>query len=254
MNDCMRAAARALALLTILVLAAGCASGGPNLQELDADALFARGQDAMSEEDWSDAVIAFQRFTLQFPTHPRTQEARYLLGIAHMEDEQYITAANEFSRLASDYPAGPWADDARFKVCESYYELSPHPQLDQEYTRGALDHCQSLISYYPDSEYVTRAQQMLDELRHKLAMKLFLTAEFYDKNSAYDSAILYYDATVAQYPTTDVAPRALYRLLQVYEELDYTPEAEATRQRLLTEYPESMEAGMLRGGGEATAQ
>ena len=58
---------------------------------------------------------------------------------------EYITAANEFSRLATDFPAGPWADDARFRVCESYYELSPHPQLDQEYTRGALDHCQSIL-------------------------------------------------------------------------------------------------------------
>jgi outer membrane protein assembly factor BamD len=242
-----RATALLVALLTLSGIATGCATGGPRLEGLDADALFAVGQEAMREEDWDNAVLAFQRFTLQFPTHARGQEARYLLGLAHMGDRQYITAANEFSRLASDFPAGPWADDARFNVCESYYELSPHPQLDQEYTRGAVDHCQSLISYYPDSEYVGRAQAMLDELRTKLAQKLFLTGEFYYKRGAHDSAILYYDATVARYPTTAVAPRALVRLLDVYEELGYTPEAEATRQRLLTEYPESPEAAALRG-------
>ena len=36
------------------------------------------------------------------------------------------------------------ADDARFMACRSYEELSPDPQLDQEYTRAAIDHCCSL--------------------------------------------------------------------------------------------------------------
>ena len=247
----MMRAIRAAAFAAALFMIPACASSGHRLDGLDADALFQAGEQAMLEEDWQDAIEAFERFTLQYPTHARSQEARYRLGVARFEDREYITAANEFSRLATDFPAGPWADDARFRVCESYYELSPHPQLDQEYTRGALDHCQSLMSYYPDSEFVPRASEMLQDLRNKLAAKLFQAGEFYKKRGAIDSAIIYYESTVAEYPTTALAPRALLRLYEAYSELGYDSDAESARERLLRDFPDSAEAERLASGSAA---
>ncbi len=237
---------RTAAGAAVLFMTAACASSGTSrLEGLDADALYQVGHEAMRAEDWDDAIVAFERFTFQFPTHPRVQEARYRLGEARMQEEEYITAANEFSRLASDFPAGPWADDARFKVCEAYYELSPHPQLDQEYTIGALDHCQSLISYYPDSEYVPRAREMYQDLTNKLAVKRYETGEFYRKRGALDSAIIYYESTIELYPTSPTAPRALLRLVEAYTEIGYTAEADAARERLLSEFPDTAEARQI---------
>lgn len=250
----MKRVFRTAAAAAVLFMMGACASSGAGqLEALDADALYAAGEDAVRGGDWRDAIEAFERFTLQFPTHPRVQEARYRLGEARMHEEEYITAANEFSRLADDFPAGPWADDARFKVCEAYFELSPHPQLDQEYTRGALDHCQSLISYYPDSEYVPRAREMMQELTNKLADKLFQAGEFYYKRGAIDSAIIYYESTVDQYPGAATAPRALLRLYEAYQELGYTSDAETVRERLLRDFPDSAEAERVRGGAAADA-
>src|SRR5213076_248980 len=97
----------------------------------------------------------------------------------------------------------------RFKVCDSYYRLSPKPQLDQQYTRSALDHCQSVLDYYASSEFAPKAQAVLTELKSKLATKLLMTGEFYSKRSAFDSAIIYYEAAARDYPDTDVAPHAL---------------------------------------------
>lgn len=242
-------AIRTAAGAAVLVMISACASSNTaRLARLDADALFREGEAAMQRGDWSDAVEAFERFTLTFPTHPRVQEARYNLGRARMADEEYITAANEFSRLADDFPAGPWADDARFKVCESYVELSPHPQLDQEYTEGAIEHCQSLITYYPESEYVPQAQAFVEQMTNKLAEKRFQAGEFYRKRGAIDSAILYYESTLAQYPTTRAAPKALLRLYEAYGDIGYTEEAQAARERLLREFPDSPEARQLSGG------
>ncbi|MGH7444982.1 MAG: outer membrane protein assembly factor BamD [Longimicrobiales bacterium] len=250
----MMRAVRTAASAAVLFMMVACASSGASrLQGLDADALYEVGHEAMRAGDWSDAIQAFERFTLQFPTHARVQEARYRLGEAHMHEEEYITAANEFSRLADDFPAGPWADDSRFKVCEAYYELSPDPQLDQEYTIGALDHCQSLISYYPDSEYVERARTMHADLTNKLAEKLYQAGDFYMNRGAIDSAIIYYESALDQYPDTAVAPRALLRLYEAYTEIGYTTEADAARERLLRDFPESAEAGEVRGTATADA-
>jgi outer membrane protein assembly factor BamD len=147
-----------------------------------------------------------------------------------------------------DFPAGPWADEARFGVCESYYRLSPPVELDQEYTMAALEHCQALLSYHPDSPFVTRAQEMMGGLREKLATKVFNAGAYYQRRGALDSAIKYFQNTLETYPTSTSAPKALLRLVQIYQLLQYDEEAEAAKQRLLKDYPTSAEAQGLEKG------
>lgn len=231
--------------LVLLLAVAGCGSKNAGAERLEADPLFQRAQAELQAHHWTNAAELFERFTLQYPNHTRFQEARFDLGEAYFGKKEYITAANEYSRLANDYPAGPYADDARFKVCESYARLSPRPELDQQYTKAAIDHCQSLLTYYSTSEFAPKAQQLMTELQAKLAMKSFLTGEFYFERKAYDSAIIYYEAAARDYPQTDVAPRALKRLFDTYSVLGYKEEMETTKQRLLKDYPNSSEAKQL---------
>ena len=229
-------------LLAVSLIATGCFSRGPNIEQLGADQLFQQGSDALERRKWSDAILAFNSFSLRFPTHGRVAEARFRLGEAYLGKKEYITAAGEFDRLANDFPAGPWADDARFKVCDSYTRLSPKHALDQQYTRGALDHCISLETYYPNSDYLPRAKELATEMLNRLADKEFGVGEFYYKRGAYDSGIVYFESTLRDFPTAKAAPRALLCLFQTYTTLGYKEEAEAAKARLLKDYPESEQA------------
>src|SRR5687767_13839148 len=217
---------------TLVMLAAAattaCATTPKVPDQLSPDSLFEKGVAELNARKWTDAITSFERFAIQYPTHPRQQQARLYLGDGYFGKKEFVTAANEYSRLANEFPAGPYADDARFKVCDSYYNLSPKPQLDQEYTRAALDHCQSLITYYPTSEFTVRAQTMLTDLRTKLADKAFMAGDFYFRRNAFDSAIIYFDATLRDYADTPVAPRALLRLFETYQKLGYKEEMEAS--------------------------
>jgi outer membrane protein assembly factor BamD len=231
-----------------------CAGRPQNLQQLGPDGMFQHGEQKLRERKWTEAIAAFEQFVIQYPSHPRVQEARFRLAEGYFGKEEYITAGEEFSRLANDYPAGPWADDSRFKVCDSYYELSPKTALDQQYTRAAIDHCQSLIAYYPQSEFVARAQELVEELRNKLAEKEFDTGEIYYKRTAYDSAIIYYEFVLNNFADTSYGPRALLRLYQTYQTLRYQEEAEAAKARLLKDYPNSPEARGLQPTASTTSQ
>jgi len=230
------------------MLAAGCGPHGPALSEFDADQLLSYAIDRMQAEKWTDATRALETFIFQYPTHPRYQEARFHLGEAYEGKGEHLTAGSEFARLADDYPNGEYADDARFRVCESYAEVSPDPQLDQEYTRTAIVHCESLIGNYPDSEYVPRAQALVVDMRNKLAEKLYLTGRNYVRLKVYDSAIIYFNDVLDTYPTTVVAPKALYGLYQTYEKIGYVEDASAAKERLLRDYPDSQEARRMGGG------
>jgi outer membrane protein assembly factor BamD len=235
-------------MVPLLVLAGGaCASRGPVLEGMDAETLFAYAMGELQARRWDAAAPAFERFTYLYPNHPRVQEARFRVAETYQGRREWITAAVEFDRLAAEFPAGAWADDARFEVCRSYAQLSPRPQLDQEYTRHALEHCQSLLAYYPESEFVPKAETLITELLDRLAQKDFLNAEEYFRRRAFDSAIIYYDGVVDEFGMTVWAPRALLRLVQVYERLGYEPEAAAARNRLLQQYPDSPEARQVAG-------
>jgi len=240
-----------LAILLAVGFANACASSGPKLTQMTPDELFAFGLARSQAHKWRDAVSAFERFTFEYPNNPRYQEARLELSKAHYGAKEYITAATEYARLAMDFPAGPWADDARFGVCESYYRLSPRVELDQEYTNAAIEHCEALLSYHPDSPFVPKAQEIIREMREKLATKAFLAGTYYERRRALDSAIKYFQSTVEKYPTTASAPRALFRLVHIYELLKYQDEAQAARDRLLKDYPASVEAKGLEKGAVA---
>ncbi len=103
------------------------------------------------------------------------------------------------------------------------------------------------MEYFGDSEYAERARAIVDEMWSKLGEKVYETGEWYRRRRAYDSALIYYEDVVDQYPATEWAPKSLLRMVEIYEVLEYEEELETTRQRLLTDYPESAEARQLAG-------
>ena len=243
---------RRLAVLAVLGVGA-CTPKEPPLDQYDAAGLLDRGMAAYRDREWSEAIRYLDHFVLENPTHPRVQEARYYLADAYFEREEYITAAGRFTRLAEDYPNGEWADDARFKVCDAYRELAPEPTLDQQYTQAAIDHCQALIVYHPDSEHVAAAREIVSTMENRLARKAFLNGEFYARRDAFDSALIYYESVLARWPQSPAAPDALRGMINAYERIGYEEEATAARERLLRDYPESPAARELAGRESTTA-
>ncbi len=238
----------AVALLALVATVGGaCGPKAPPITQMTPEDLWLKGVDAYNAEHWDKAIQYFGRYTTVGGTDPRVHQARYYVGQAYFQDHQYVSAAGEFTRLAADLGRTDLADDARFMACRAYEELSPDPQLDQEYTRAAIDHCQALLSYFPDSSHADEARRIIAEMREKLATKLFEGGDWYYRRRAYDSAIIYFEAVAEQYPQTEHAPKALGRLAKIYEILEYSDERADVLQKLRTQYPESAEAKELGG-------
>lgn len=237
-----------LLLLVAATIVGACGPKSAPITELSPEDLWTRGTAAYIEEDWADAIRYFDRFIIVGGSDPRVEQARYNVAQAHFNRGEYVTAASSFARLATDLGRADAAAGARFMACRSYQELSPDPQLDQEYTRAAIDHCQSLLDIFPGSDFQAQAETIVEEMWSKLAAKVYETAEWYRGRRAYDSAILYYEDVVTSYPQTEWAPRALGRLVEVYGVLEWEEEATEVRERLLREYPESAPARALSDG------
>jgi outer membrane protein assembly factor BamD len=214
---------------------------------LPADELYRIGLQKFENRDWKGAIEAMQRYVFADPSAARVDSAQLLTGEAYFNQRQYLTAASEFLRLAQDRPAGRLADLARYRACESYYELSPRPELDQEFTEQAINECRAVALLYPDSPYAELAVQRVEELTNKIARKNYLNAVYYFRRKAYDSAIVYLEYMLETFRGSAVEPEALLKLYEAYVKLGYTDEADQTRDRLLRDYPDSPEARELVG-------
>ena len=233
------------AILVFLLVCGACASGIQNLALLPADDLYATGAAAFEEARWRRAITYLETFVNAYIGDPRAPDARMKLGQAHMRQREYATAATHFERLIIDFPSSPLNLQARFLICESYYRLSPRPALDQEFTVSSLLHCQSISEIYPGTAEALQAAGFVIELQEKLARKIFENGDFYFRRRAYDSAVVYYQEVLSQYPNTTLAPAALAQLIETYTRIGYVEDAEEARARLGTEYPQSAEAQAL---------
>lgn len=230
----------------LALLLAGCAGNKINPTELTADELYEEAIGFYEAGNLGRALPLMESFVQLHFGDPRAPDVRLWLGQAYERREQWITAASHYQRLMEDYPASPHALTARFGICEAYYQLSPPPELDQEYTYSGIAHCESVASSFPDTEEGKKAAAYLDQLRNKLAEKIYEAGEFYVRRRAYDAAAVYFEDVVDNFSQTRFAPMALKALVATYTTMGYVEDAEAQRERLLSEFPESPEAQDLR--------
>lgn len=166
--------------------------------------------------DYSEAVNGFETvFSLGRGTE-YARNAQYYLAESHYNNENYLLAASEYERYISLYPRSERREEVAFKEAYCYYELSPRYRLDQRYTRRAIEKFNLFESRYPNSERIQEIAQYENELREKLAHKLYNAADLYMRIDEYEAAAIYYGLTIDQYPGTSWAEVALVDQINAY--------------------------------------
>ncbi|MBA3345104.1 MAG: outer membrane protein assembly factor BamD [Gemmatimonadales bacterium] len=193
------------------------------------DSLWRQGESDVRRGKWADAVEQLERALLEFsPGDPRTPRAHYYLGEAQYALGSHLQAAREFRKVSDETPNEPLAPEALLRVGDVYADLWRRPELDPSYGQTALAAYQELVNRYPGGSAATRAQQRINELQERFAVKEYKAALYYFRLKAYDSAILYLKDLVATYPRSSVAPDALIRLVQAYRTLGYREDVQET--------------------------
>lgn len=243
--------ATAALLATVCMAAAGCSVALPPPDATPTER-FEWSRERFESGQYNDAIRGFRDLLFREPLHATTDSARYLLAESYLRTDQHLLAANEFRMLATSRPNSPVADDAQLGMCRSYWELSPSVQRDQEFTRRAIEACTRLIEYFPRSELDNDARSLIDEARVKLARKrVDVVGRWYYERKYYESAIIYFESAIRDFPDAPVLPRALAMLHDSYSQVGFLAEAEATRETLLDRFPDSPEARELAASGEA---
>ena len=149
---------------------------------------------------------------------PQGERLVFFFANSYFEIKTYYSAAIQFENFIKSYPNGQRVQEAYFMEAKSYFMLSPIYTLDQEDTFTGIDKLQLFINRFPNSEYVTEALELMEQLQNKIEKKEFEVSKQYFTIRDYNSAIKSFDNFIADNPGTNFREEALYyRWLAQYE-------------------------------------
>ena len=234
-------------LLLVLAALPACGTKLPP-EGTPPDARFRWAADRFDSGKYGDAAKGFLDFLTRDPLSPKADSALYFMAESYLRDGDQLRAATEFTRFAQTRPNSELADDAQLGACRAYWELSPSLPRDQEYTQQAIDECTRMLQFFPDSPRRDEALALLGDARAKMAAKLHKVGKYYFDQGFFESANIYFESALEDYPDAAIIPDVLALLYRSYRRLGFDAEAEAMRDRLLTRYPDSDAAQSIEEG------
>ncbi len=207
---------------------------------LTAEERFQHAKALFDNEDYLEAITEFTVVTLQFQSSPYADDAQYYLGECRFMRREYLLAASEYRLLKNNMPASSLVPDAQYKLGLCYYNLSPKASLDQQYTRKSIEELQAFVEYYPGNEHATDAEEKIQELTVRLALKQYNAAMLYVRLDDYKSSIIYFDDVIEKYHDTEYAPLAYIGKVEALMARHKYAEADAEVNKFLNLYPNSV--------------
>jgi tol-pal system protein YbgF len=102
-----------------------------------------------------EAAQMFTDLTGQFPNHPLASNCHYWIGESHFQLGNYQEAVEALNRVLQ-FSQSPKKDDALLMLGKSYAQIKRPEEARQAFTR--------LIQEYPNSEYVSKAEALLNRM------------------------------------------------------------------------------------------
>lgn len=149
---------------------------------------------------------------------PLASKAQYKLGLALKGLLRYYEAQDAFEKVISNYPESEWVGPAKFQIASCRAALSKGASYDQGATQEAKEKFEEFVRSHPEASLSREAEKNIDLLKEKEAEGSYNIGRFYEKQNIYQSAKIYYDDTINNYPKSIWAAKALERL-KIMEEI-----------------------------------
>ena len=153
-----------------------------------AQELFENGNDAMAEKDYMSAVEYYTKLRDEYPSSPYTLEAEISLGDAYFLDEEYILAAEAYKDFEDMHPRHEAIPYVLNQIALS--DMKSYRSIDRPATAlvEAVSYLERVQESYPDTEYATRAAELIHACRIQIAQHELYIADFYDRTGRYGAA------------------------------------------------------------------
>ncbi len=199
----------------ILLLASGCKSEFEKVRiSGDPKLMYEKANQYYEAEEFDKAQSLYELVISSYRGQKEAEEIYYRYAYTYYYTNQYILAAYYFNNFSSTYSSSQYREETDFMAAYSNYKMSPTFRLDQTYTAKAIEDLQLFINTYPQSERVTEANQLIDEMRAKLERKALEQGILYFDLRQYQAAIQSFENLLKDFPETTRAEEVRYRIIR----------------------------------------
>ncbi|HKI86926.1 MAG TPA: outer membrane protein assembly factor BamD, partial [Thermoanaerobaculia bacterium] len=162
-------------------------------------------------------------------------DALYMAG----GSSDYIKAEGKYRDFQNRFPTSDRAAYVQYQIANCLSKRMEKPDRDQTAARKALDAYSQLEQLFPDSEYASEAKEQIRLVKDNLAEHEFMVAHFYLRYGLPKASVSRLEYLIQHYPGYSHMDKVLYYLGLAYKRSQEPKRAQATFDKLRTEFPKS---------------
>jgi len=210
----------------------------PQAREFDqaANAQLAIADDFMKRRRFERAEEMYRALLGSAPYAKFAPAAQFKLGQSLESRKEYEQSIAAYQVVLDRYATSDYADDALYQI--GYVQLSEAQSRSQDLSAAidAKNTFEEFLMEYPNSEKAAQARDNLDRMSGRETSDLYSIAQFYDRNSNFRAAVIYYGELVRRQGGSEQAKLANDRIEEIRaevgdDELRSSPERAETAER-----------------------
>ncbi len=186
-----------------------------NLEDVGFDKSYKIAKKKYENENYIEAIQDFNIILLNYGGERGIDSVQYLLASSHFELQEYFSSSYEFNKLSESFPESKLTEESYFNAAMCYYKLSPPYSLDQAETFRAISKFQNYLDLYTSGKFNKRSNELITELREKLARKEYEAGVLYIKMDQPRAAKVYFNEVISNYYDTTYYKMSLQSLAEV---------------------------------------
>jgi len=221
-------------IILFIILFSGCGEYEKILKSDDYDLKYDNALSYYEQEKYIKAITIFEQILPRFRGTEKSEKINFLNAKGHYLMGNYIMGGHHFRTFYKTYANSEYAEEAYFLEAYCYYQLSPRPSLDQEYSYKAINSFTLFMNRFPGSERVKECNLLINELQDKLSEKSYLNARLYYNLGKYKASKVAIQNSLEDYPDTKFREELLFLKLKSQFLLSEYSVAEKQKERYQT--------------------
>lgn len=167
-----------------------------------------------NKEAYDRAIPLLEELLLLMRGTAESEKVGYLHAKSYFLMKDYTLGSYYLNNFTKTFPTSKYAEECAFLNAFCFYKNSPNYELDQSDTRTAIDELQLFMLRYPETALRDSCNGLIDQLRTKLEVKAYHSAEQYFHMRNYQAASLAFKEFMRLYPNSDYREDAMFRILR----------------------------------------
>ena len=181
--------------------------------------------DAYEKGDLLFAVRNFNDAEILFPQSVWAQRSALMAAYCYYELAYYSDAIYELERFLEIYPKDTNLPYAYYLLGMSNFENISSEKKDLKPIKDSKKFFKIIINRYPNTDFAIDSKYKLELINTILASKEMYIARYYLSKEKWIPAINRFKTVLQHYDTTEYAPEALHRLVEVHYKIGLEEEA-----------------------------